>query len=242
MLNNRFDIASLAYARKTLQRSKADGISLFLYDKRDGGDILFLHQQNTLPEAMQAYRQRLHKYDSFLQQIPSTGVEQNGFSVKLRERPSRPSGAEHRGDSVYWKGLGGFGYQETASMVHSLSSNLHLVIGLQMMTQRRHMNVESAIACMEEWMLFGRDFILDQSLEALRRDKHESAGDGLQAALACATKREQQVICEILQGHSNKEIADKLSLSYFTVENHLRRIYKKFGVHSRTALVAALRS
>ncbi|MDX1506282.1 MAG: LuxR C-terminal-related transcriptional regulator, partial [Spongiibacter sp.] len=77
----------------------------------------------------------------------------------------------------------------------------------------------------------------EQSVDSFRKSDQ---GSSLQRELARATKREQQVICEVLQGRSNKEIAEVLSLSYYTVENHLRRIYKKFGVHSRTALVSML--
>ncbi|AKH70831.1 transcriptional regulator, luxR family [Spongiibacter sp. IMCC21906] len=123
-----------------------------------------------------------------------------------------------------------------------MSSNLLLVIGVQILTRGRHLQVDSALNSMEAWLSYGRDFIVDQSVDVIRGSIIEPGqGSELQDALVCATKREQQVICEVLKGHSNKEIADNLSLSYYTVENHLRRIYKKFGVHSRTALIAALR-
>jgi DNA-binding CsgD family transcriptional regulator len=44
------------------------------------------------------------------------------------------------------------------------------------------------------------------------------------------------------QGHSNKEIADELSLSVRTVENRLQRIYEKLGITTRKDLSAALMS
>jgi DNA-binding NarL/FixJ family response regulator len=46
--------------------------------------------------------------------------------------------------------------------------------------------------------------------------------------------REQEVLRLICEGLSNKQIAQKLYLSVRTVENHLRRIYQKLGVSSRT--------
>ena len=42
------------------------------------------------------------------------------------------------------------------------------------------------------------------------------------------------------RGASNRAIAAELFLSPKTVEFHLRQIYRKLGVHSRTQLVAAL--
>jgi DNA-binding CsgD family transcriptional regulator len=48
------------------------------------------------------------------------------------------------------------------------------------------------------------------------------------------------VASELIQGKTNREIAERLSLSYYTIDNHLRRIYKKLGVHNRTELTAKL--
>ena len=52
------------------------------------------------------------------------------------------------------------------------------------------------------------------------------------------SKREQQVLQMMVKGMINKEIAEMLSISYFTVENHQRKIYDKLKVHTRTAAVA----
>jgi len=50
--------------------------------------------------------------------------------------------------------------------------------------------------------------------------------------------REQEIVRMVAQGHSNKIIADVLSISSFTVCTHLRRIFAKMGVGSRAAMVA----
>jgi DNA-binding NarL/FixJ family response regulator len=52
------------------------------------------------------------------------------------------------------------------------------------------------------------------------------------------TSREQQILELMTQGLIKKEVADKLSLSYHTVDTHLRNIYTKLHVHSRTGAVA----
>lgn len=52
--------------------------------------------------------------------------------------------------------------------------------------------------------------------------------------------RETQVARLVCEGRQNKEIAWIASLSEYTVENHLRRIYQKLGIHNRAALVARM--
>ncbi|MDA5192527.1 helix-turn-helix domain-containing protein [Govanella unica] len=54
------------------------------------------------------------------------------------------------------------------------------------------------------------------------------------------TRRENDIIRLVLAGQSNPQIADQLCLSTRTVENHLRSIFSKAAVHSRTQLVRLL--
>lgn len=48
------------------------------------------------------------------------------------------------------------------------------------------------------------------------------------------TAREQEVLALLAKGYLYKEIADHLSISINTLRNHLRTIYDKLHVHSRT--------
>jgi len=57
---------------------------------------------------------------------------------------------------------------------------------------------------------------------------------------ACLTATEREVVTLVLEGRSNREIAEARGASYRTVANQLASIYKKLGVASRTELVAAL--
>ena len=50
------------------------------------------------------------------------------------------------------------------------------------------------------------------------------------------SQREKEIICEVVKGKTNKEIADHLSLSVFTILTHRRNIAKKLQIHSSTAL------
>jgi DNA-binding NarL/FixJ family response regulator len=49
--------------------------------------------------------------------------------------------------------------------------------------------------------------------------------------------REQQVIDWLAQGHTYQEIAGALKISYATVHTHIRHIYGKLHVRSRTEAV-----
>jgi|GEM_PF-6457180 len=54
------------------------------------------------------------------------------------------------------------------------------------------------------------------------------------------TDREWEVVQQVHRGHSNKEIAAELHVSRHTVSNHLRSIFRKLGVGSRTELITRL--
>ena len=50
--------------------------------------------------------------------------------------------------------------------------------------------------------------------------------------------REEEVLILLSKGHTNKEIAEQLSLSVETVGSHLKHIYEKLHVRSRAEAVA----
>jgi DNA-binding NarL/FixJ family response regulator len=52
------------------------------------------------------------------------------------------------------------------------------------------------------------------------------------------TNQEQKILELMTQGLIKKEIADRLTISYYTVDTHLRNIYTKLHVNTRTGAVA----
>lgn len=54
------------------------------------------------------------------------------------------------------------------------------------------------------------------------------------------TNREVEMLTMVLQGASNREIADRSSISERTVKTHLYRVYRKLNVNSRTKAIALL--
>ncbi len=52
------------------------------------------------------------------------------------------------------------------------------------------------------------------------------------------TGRELQIVALVADGRVNKQIADVLRISEWTVSTHLRRIFAKLGVDTRAAMVS----
>jgi DNA-binding CsgD family transcriptional regulator len=55
------------------------------------------------------------------------------------------------------------------------------------------------------------------------------------------SKREESISQYAAMGLTNKQIAEKLNISPFTVQNHLKNIYDKTGLNSRTKLANLIR-
>jgi DNA-binding NarL/FixJ family response regulator len=52
------------------------------------------------------------------------------------------------------------------------------------------------------------------------------------------TRSEKEILQRLVEGHPKKQIAFDLDLSFHTVDRHLRNIYTKLQVHSRSQAVA----
>lgn len=70
-------------------------------------------------------------------------------------------------------------------------------------------------------------------------DAPEEATGERPPALASLTRRQREVLDQLIDGRSNKEIARALKLGEGTVKIHLAAIFRHFGVRNRAAAVAA---
>jgi DNA-binding NarL/FixJ family response regulator len=52
------------------------------------------------------------------------------------------------------------------------------------------------------------------------------------------TAREKEILGLMTEGMTKKAIADKLYVSFFTIDTHLKNIYSKLHVHSGTGAVS----
>ena len=76
---------------------------------------------------------------------------------------------------------------------------------------------------------------LSYLLDALRESEPMRLLDSRGEAIL--SKREQEILDLLVKGYRYKEIADALSISFETVRSHLKNIYDKMHVHSRTEAV-----
>lgn len=83
-------------------------------------------------------------------------------------------------------------------------------------------------------------FVAKRILELITGKENASAAPAVPAAekpIDLLSPRETEILLLVSRGLTNREIADVLSLSKFTVECHIRNIYKKLAVRSRTQAV-----
>jgi DNA-binding NarL/FixJ family response regulator len=64
----------------------------------------------------------------------------------------------------------------------------------------------------------------------------------IDADMELLTSRETEILNLVAQGMSNREIAEQLFVSKYTVESHIKHIYRKLSVTKRTKAVSAARS
>ncbi len=92
----------------------------------------------------------------------------------------------------------------------------------------------------------GADRLQGAAVRELRRIGRRVNRSGRDAATAESneplTERQQEIAELVVQGCSNREIADRLFLSVKTVETHLSSTYVKLGVRGRQGLIERVRS
>ncbi|MEV6281804.1 AAA family ATPase [Kribbella sp. NPDC051770] len=120
------------------------------------------------------------------------------------------------------------------------TARTHLVYGSWLRRARRRVDARVQLRlAVEMFDHLGAGTWADQAAgelkatgETARRREHSSADD--------LTPQERQVAQLLADGHSTREAAAKLFLSPKTVEYHLRKVYTKLGIHSRTELAEQL--
>lgn len=86
------------------------------------------------------------------------------------------------------------------------------------------------------------DEVLDSNLETARAAANEEKAISPPESEFAASRlspAQLRVFQLLLDGLMEKTIAKRLSISPYTVHNHIRAIYAAFGVHSRSQLLAA---
>jgi len=84
----------------------------------------------------------------------------------------------------------------------------------------------------------GGSLIQPSLAKKVLKDLTQRADKSRESYVKSLTEREIQIIQELSEGNSNKEIADKLFISEKTVKSHLRSIFRKLDVGDRAEAVA----
>jgi DNA-binding CsgD family transcriptional regulator len=95
-----------------------------------------------------------------------------------------------------------------------------------------------------EWVLMQGSRLLGDSEDEVVVTIEPASGQHLVGMLLAAyglTTREREICLEIISGYTTGAIADRLSISPHTIQDHLKSAFAKVGVRSRGELVATLR-
>ena len=84
------------------------------------------------------------------------------------------------------------------------------------------------------------DLVRPHFLNAMRNVRRVQGRSLQPPGSATLTAREADVAAAVVRGLGDAEIAAELGISYSTVRTHLKNIYRKLGVRSRTAMAARL--
>ena len=77
---------------------------------------------------------------------------------------------------------------------------------------------------------------------AVQDDTQDKNEENLPSDMEALTNREKEILDLVAQGLSNREISEQLYVSRYTVESHIKHIYRKLSVSKRTKAVSAART
>lgn len=224
-----------------------DTLSIFIrnhHAAKGDGDLSYLYHHDISAEAQEAYQAgRVYEDDPFTHAL--AGSERSGALIRWGDdRLSSLAGRAHE----YRSFISSYGVEVVGAWVQQIMPGFHLVIGAHCkpgghraknVTMDRLDYEMSGIAQMVLGELF-ENLVLQTggicALQNLLQPCQASAQD----IMARLSPREQEVARHVGEGMQNKQIAYQIGISEFTVENHLRRIYRKLEVNNRTAMAARL--
>ena len=136
-------------------------------------------------------------------------------------------------------------YQESLEVLRDadLATDLarsHLVYGEWLRRQRRRREARSQLgAAFDAFAGMGAKGFAARARTELRATGTHARARHTGTSLEL-TAQETQVATLVVAGDTNREAAAKLFISPATVEYHLRHVYQKFGVSSRTQLARSM--
>lgn len=227
-------------------------ITLQLCDRSLAPQGLFQFLDVQVPaEAPQRYRaENVFVHDPFT----LTEVNENPARA-VTDAPMRPADsfiAAHRaGCAQYWGFLQHFNFAVEAVAVRRLKQGVYLSVGF--LTDVRVTRDPVPDQLMREAASTLHNMMAAHILQTVMREgeridlvscmtgrQHDALVPPCYAGLGHLSPRELEISRLASAGRKSKQIAFDLRLSEYTVNNHLRRIYEKLGIHSRAELAFIL--
>lgn len=78
------------------------------------------------------------------------------------------------------------------------------------------------------------------ALEAGAEKAAAKLGSNIDGICQELTRREKEILCQVLRGYAIKQIAAEVHLSHQGVKMHLARLFRKFGASNRNQLILAV--
>lgn len=228
----------LRVGQELMGRSGANNFCLFLFHtNRRQGAVNFLCNEGMSEQVRRDYSAGLWAHDPFLLSINDNREFERPTLLERRQ-------LEEKGDAsrAYWRYIDSAGYGEIVASIHPFTADIFLIGGL--MGQRRGANYcpvdgEQVMSALDDLVARSASDILNHSINRMFPIENQSL---LPASSEHLTPKEKEVVLALSTGKSNKQIAAQLMLSEYTVQNHLKRLYRKFKVSNRTALLAHLQN
>ncbi|WP_286696064.1 helix-turn-helix transcriptional regulator [Spongiibacter sp. UBA1325] len=221
-----------------MARSGADNLCLFLFNSYSKKQALsFLCRYGMSERVHSSYIENLWAYDPFLSAV---GGSQDYPAPMVLERAQLEEDSGRA--QPYWKFIDQAGYRDIVAASHPFSPGMYLVGGLMEQRQKANPSALSSGSVLGslEMLVNGVASDFMESLTAGFFENNNNASN--QLSNLHLTPREMEVVQALQTGRSNKQIAAALTLSEFAVEKHFKRLFRKFKVNNRTALLAKLQS
>ena len=206
--------------------------------------VSYVHHVNVSSEAQHCYANRgVFRSDPFIR-LTQAAIAANGAGFIRWGDPAVDRLADDLPD--YRSFLFEHDVAVVGALGRQLAPDLTLIIGTHRQS-RLGRNSDVPLRELEQRLAMLADAVTGNLLARILADKTGQVAlhNALAPAAANAprmpgslTARETEIARWVCHGLRNKEIAWRSGISEFTVENHLRRIYRKLGINNRAALVA----
>jgi DNA-binding CsgD family transcriptional regulator len=222
-----------------------DSASIFLCDKTSAQSRLsYLYHVGVSQESQHAYEQgRVFDDDPFARVMDCASPSGKFFHWQDEQLRAVADRAPD-----YRQFIGHYAIDVVGAHVRQLVPNLYLLVGVHRKSRNRFNRCPVDIQLENETVAVANMVVIQLLEETLTQPNGRIALDSALQGTNPATPptvsgetlsmREKEIARLICQGKQNKEIAFRIGLSEYTVENHLRRIYRKLGIHNRAAMVA----